>query len=82
MSKHNQERDGSLILLFAFCVTITIVAIKYAPKDPVPLKIEPQEVVYEYPEPVSHRYPCNNKGTLRYCPVHKQKGVEITSKNK
>ena len=80
MSKHTQKRNGLIILFLCFYVTITIVAIKSAPKDPTPLKIEPQEVVYEYPEPVSHIYPCANKGTLRYCPVHKQKGVEITSK--
>jgi hypothetical protein len=47
--------------------------------DPLPTKpvtIEQAEPMPEY-QPPFHRYPCAAKGTLRFCPQHKQKGIEL-----
>ena len=36
-----------------------------------------KETEYTFEEPISYRYPCGAKGSLRYCPKHKQKGEEV-----
>jgi hypothetical protein len=80
MNKSQKNTLGSIVIFLA-SIGFAIFALNNVPQDEhAPIKKEkPQrmDIDYTFEDPISYRYPCAVKGTLRYCPKHKQKGEEV-----
>lgn len=79
--KNSTKNTLGSIVIFLAAIAFAIFALNNVPQDEhAQIKKEepePTEYDYAFDDPISYRYPCAAKGTLRYCPKHKQKGEEV-----